>query len=128
MQGNHDAMTSTVRTSPGRSQSCWAHDGLLVVRAALCDRLDGLQRFARPLSVRDFAASVASIRTLAAAYGLLPVVRLAEALERAVAEAGEHGCPTALYLDRLRDAIGCEGGDEAASQAMIASVSVRLGT
>lgn len=101
---------------------------MLVVRAALCDRLDGLQRFARPLSNRDFGASVASIRTLAAAYGLLPVVRLAEALERAVAEAGEHGCPTALYLDRLRDAIGCERSDEAASQAMIASVSVRLGT
>jgi hypothetical protein len=106
----------------------WEHGGLLVVRAALADRLDSLQRLARPLSSRDLAASIASIRTLAAAYGLVAVVRLAEALERSVAEAGEHGCPTELYLDRLRDAIGCQRSDEAAGQAMIASVSVRLGT
>jgi hypothetical protein len=100
-----------------------------VVRADLCERLDNLQRFARPLSGQDFAASVASIRTLAAAYGLAPVVRLAEALERSVAEAGERAeaCPTALYLDRLRDAIGCSRSDDGASEAMIASVSVRLG-
>jgi hypothetical protein len=128
MQANMGAIATKGRTLSVSSQAGWEHDGLLVVRAALCDRLDGLQRFARPLCARDFAASVASIRTLAAAYGLLPVVRLAEALERAVAEAGEQGCPTALYLDRLRDAIGCERSDEAASQAMIASVSVRLGT
>ena len=124
MNGNHDAMTGS--GGVGTAPSFWEHDGLLVVRAELCERLDSLQRFVRPLSSRDFAASVASIRTLAAAYGLAPVARLAEALERAVAEAGEHGCPTALYLDRLRDAIGCQVSDESASQAMIASVSVRL--
>jgi hypothetical protein len=55
------------------------------------------------------------------------VVRLAEALERAMGE-GQKGsaCPTALYLDRLQDAIGCQRLDDAASEAMIASISVRL--
>ena len=103
------------------------HDAMMLVRAELCERLDSLQRFARPLSAANFAGSVRSLRQLAAVYGLTPVVRLAEALERAVAEAGEDGCPTGLYLDRLRDAIGCERSDDQASEAIIASVSVRLG-
>jgi hypothetical protein len=105
------------------------HDAMMLVRAELCERLDSLQRFSRPLSAADFAGSIVSIRQLAAAYGLIPVVRLAEALERAVREAGETAgaCPTGLYLDRLRDAIGCERIDEGASEAIIASVSIRLG-
>ena len=80
----------------------------------------------RRLSARDFTSGVDAIRSLAAAYGLIPVVRLAEALERAVFE-NERACPTALYLGRLHDAIGCDRLDEQASQAMLASVSVRLG-
>jgi hypothetical protein len=53
------------------------------------------------------------------------VVRVAEALERAVAE-DRGACPSALYLGRLQDAIGCERMEESASEAMLASVSVRL--
>jgi hypothetical protein len=86
-------------------------DAMLLVRADLCGRVE-------------------TIRTLAAAYGLTPAVRVAEALARAVAErAPTHlaACATALYLARLQDAIGCESLDETAGQAMIASISVRLG-
>jgi hypothetical protein len=39
--------------------------------------------------------------------------------------AGER--PHALYLDRLHDAIGCVRLDDAAGEAMIASISVRFG-
>ncbi|HEX8124748.1 MAG TPA: hypothetical protein VF548_04125 [Allosphingosinicella sp.] len=100
-------------------------DGMMLVRAELCERLAGLQTAARPLPARDFADSLAGIKALAAAYGLTPVVRVAEALERAVAE-DRGGCPRALYLGRLQDAIGCERMEESAAQAMLASVSVRL--
>jgi hypothetical protein len=55
-----------------------------------------------------------------------PVVRLADALGRAVRRQ-PRGCPAGLYLDRLRDAIGCERLDAAAEQALLASVSIRLG-
>ena len=103
------------------------HDAMMVVRADLCERLESLQRLSRRRSGEDFTQSVQSIRRLAAAYGLTPVVRLAEAMERAAAESGRGGCPTALYLDRLHDAIGCDSNDDRVSQAMIASVSVRLG-
>ncbi len=103
------------------------HDATMLVRTELCERLESLQRLSRRRSGRDFAESIQSIRRLAAAYGLTPVVRLAEAMERAAAEEGPRRCAAALYLDRLHDAIGCDSNDDAVSQAMIASVSVRLG-
>lgn len=100
-------------------------DGMMLVRAELCERLASLQTAARRLSARDFADSVGGIKRLAAAYGLTPVVRVAEALERGVAE-DRSACPRALYLGRLHDAIGCERMEESAAEAMLASVSVRL--
>jgi len=100
-------------------------DGMLVVRAELCDRLDSLQRAAARMNVRDFSQGVAAIRTMAAAYGLIPVVCLCDALDRAV-RAQPRCCPAGLYFERLRDAIGCERLDEAAGEALLASVSIRL--
>jgi hypothetical protein len=100
-------------------------DGMMLVRAELCERLLSLQAAARRLSGREFNDAVEGIRRLAAAYGLTPVVRVADALERAVAE-DRRACPRALYLDRLRDAIGCERLEESAAEAILASVSVRL--
>ncbi len=102
-------------------------DGMMVVRADLCERLETLRRLSERQNPEDFTRSVASIRRLAGAYGLVPVVRLAEALERAMSRpdsTGPRQC--ALYLDRLRDAIGCERTDEEAGEAMIASVCVRF--
>lgn len=98
---------------------------MLVVRAELCDRLESLQKSAARMNVRDFSQRIAGIRTVAAAYGLLPVVCVCDALDRAVRAQPRH-CPAALYFDRLRDAIGCERIDEAASEALLASVSIRL--
>lgn len=100
-------------------------DGMLLVRAELSDRLEALQRAAARMEVRDFVRGIEPIRTMAAAYGMIPVVRLAEALERSV-RLEPRGCPAALYLERLRDAIGCERLDEAAGEALVASVSVRI--
>jgi hypothetical protein len=100
-------------------------DGMMLVRAELCERLLSLQGAARRLSGRDFNHAVEGIRRLAAAYGLTPVVRVADALERAVAE-DRGACPRALYLARLQDAIGCERLEESAAEAMLASVSIRL--
>jgi hypothetical protein len=120
---------------------CDERDAMMLVRAELGERLAGLERLwagtcGRPAvrasartSERDIAASISAIRTLAATYGLLPTVRLAEALERAVEQNGNWrraSCPTALYLDRLHDAIDCSRSDDQASEALIASVSVRL--
>jgi hypothetical protein len=96
-------------------------DAMMVVRAELSDRLERLRRLADRGAASEFEQRVEGIRSLAGAYGLSPVARLAEALQRG-------GAPRALYYERLKDAIGCERADEAATQAMLASISVRLGT
>ena len=101
------------------------HDAMMLVRADLCERLATIQALSKRVSARDFAENVEGLRRLAAAYGMTPVVRLAEALEHATADGA--ACPTSLYLARLQDAIGCERLDEEASQAFLASVSIRLG-
>ena len=98
---------------------------MMVVRADLCDRLDRLQRTAGRMTVRDLMQGIGTIRTIAAAYGLAPVASLADAFERAIG-AQPRGCPAGLYFDRLRDAIGCERLDDAASEALLASVSIRF--
>jgi hypothetical protein len=103
------------------------HDRTLLVRAELCERLAVLRSYCERRGPRDFARTVAGIRQLAAAYGLTPVVHLADALERAARASSSGGRETALYLDRLQDAIGCTRLDAAASEAMIASISVRFG-
>jgi hypothetical protein len=100
-------------------------DGMMLVRAELCDRLASLQALAKRRSEREFAESVDAIRRLAMAYGLTPVVRVADALVRAVAE-DRGACPKALYLGRLEDAIGCERLEESAAETLLASISIRL--
>ncbi len=100
-------------------------DGMMVVRAELCDRLDALQHAAAKMTVRDFSQRLQTIRTMAAAYGLIPVVSVAEAFDRAV-RAQPRFCPAGLYFERLRDAIGCERIDDQAAEALLASVSIQL--
>jgi hypothetical protein len=101
-------------------------DGMMLVRADLCDRLDRLQAAAEQMTVRDLMQGIATIRTMAGAYGLVPVVMLASAFERAI-QTQPRGCPAGLYFDRLRDAVGCSSADDATAEALLASVSIRLG-
>ena len=100
-------------------------DGMVVVRAELSDRLDSLQQAMARASVRDLSQRIGAIRTMAAAYGMIPVVCLCEAFDRAV-RVQPRGCPAGLYFERLRDAIGCQAQGEEASEALLASISIRL--
>ena len=98
---------------------------MLFVRAELGRRLDRLRAMATPAPSREFRTCLHELRRLAAGYGLAPAARLARAFERALDDGvGERGA--ALYFDRLSDAIGCERLDDKASEALLASVSVRF--
>jgi hypothetical protein len=97
---------------------------LMVVRAELCGRVDRLQRLPSGETRRKLHQGLNEIRLLSAAYGLPLAARLAAALQRDLAEPRD--CSVPLYLERLRDAIGCERADEEAGSAMLASVAVRL--
>ena len=100
-------------------------DGMMVVRGELSAQLDSLQQAMARANVRDFSQRIAAIRTMASAYGMIPVVCLCDAFDRAV-RAQPRGCPAGLYFDRLRDAVGCQVQGEAASEALLASISIRL--
>ena len=102
-------------------------EGMMIVRADLCERLASLRALPGRRGA-EFRIRLAGIRGIAESYGLMPAVRLSDALERAVAESGgdPRRCASDLYLARLEDAIGCETLDEMSSQALLASVSVRL--
>ncbi len=100
--------------------------GLWIVRADLCDRLDRLQRAAERMTVRDLDRHIATIRALAAAYGLSPVVTLADALRRAV-RAQPRFCPAGLYLERLRDSIGCAPACPAPRPTLVLVPTRRVG-
>jgi hypothetical protein len=100
-------------------------DGMMVVRAEISDRLDSLQQAMARANIRDFSQRIAAIRAMASAYGMIPVVCLCDAFDRAV-RAHPRGCPAGLYFERLRDAIGCEASDDGASEALLASISIRL--
>jgi hypothetical protein len=96
-------------------------DAMMVVRSELFDRVDRLRQVSASRSPADFDRRLEGIISLAGAYGLRPVARLAEALR-------DEGGPAPLYLERMRDAIRCERADDEAAQAMLASVSIRLGS
>src|SRR4028119_1485448 len=72
-------------------------DAMNVVRAELCDRLERLRSLAARASAGEFEQRVEGIRLLAGAYGLNPVARLADALQRG-------GARSAPSPERLRDA------------------------
>lgn len=97
---------------------------MTVVRAELCERLAALQRMSHARRPRDFFDAVQQMRSLAAAYQFVPLVRLAEALER-VPLGAESSRSVGLYLDRMYDAIACDRQDQRACEAMLASVSIR---
>ncbi|MDQ8756817.1 hypothetical protein RCO27_11315 [Sphingosinicella sp. LHD-64] len=103
----------------------WDEDGVNVVRADLHDRLDMLQKAGAKLTMRDFVSQLATIRTIAGAYGMIPVVCLAEALERAVRNQ-PRGCPADIYFERLRDAVGCGPTAATVSEPMLATISLRM--
>ncbi len=102
-----------------------ARDGMMLVRADLCDRLDRLRESADRMTIRDLASGIQAIHVQALAYGLAPLADLAAAFERAIRSEPRH-CPAGLYFDRLRDAVGCEPSDRGASISLLASISVRL--
>ena len=101
------------------------HDGLMLVRADICERIEALAVAAGRTGTRDLSQGLTRVRMLAEAYGLAPIAALAVAFERNL-RANPRACPANLYLERLRDAVGCSRLDAAAGEAMLASISVRL--
>lgn len=102
-----------------------AVDGLLQIRAGLCDRIDMIARDLPRLRLDQLGASIDEIRRIALQNGMEPVVRIARGLESAIAENGR-GAMILPWLDTMRDACGCERCDEEASAAYLAAINIRM--
>ena len=105
----------------GRSPS----DGMMLVRANLCDLADALERALAARGSLGVSAYADTIAAMAGEYGLHPVQRLAEGLSVALGQGGR-GAAVGPWIERLRDAIGCEAVDEQSNVSWLASVMVRL--
>jgi hypothetical protein len=99
--------------------------GLDPIAAALRARVSLIGRDLRRLSMRELCGRVDEIRSTARVHDLPAAAGIAAGLSDAIARDGR----AALihpYLDALREACGCARGDAAATQALLASISVRL--
>lgn len=102
-----------------------AGEGMKLVRADLCGRLDRLEAGLAARGSIGAMSDAGAIASLAAEYGLVPAQRLAEGLAVALS-AGGRGAAIGPWIEQLRESIGCEATDESNGDNWLASVMVRL--
>jgi hypothetical protein len=101
-----------------------ASDALLSVKTRLCDRIDQIAQELPHLSPHTLAHAVDDVRRIARDHGLIPVAELARGLESALSTSQDQ-IMVLPYLDSMREAVGCERFDEAATQSYLALVNQR---
>lgn len=97
-------------------------DGLLKVRADLCDRIDGLRASLPHAAANGLCERASDVRRLAQQYQLRPVADLAWKLEGRLAR-GERGPSVINVLSLMREATESGRTDAAASSAWAAAAS-----
>jgi hypothetical protein len=101
------------------------NDALMVMQGQLYDRIDQIIANLPCLSPGSLAGDVDQIRQIARDCGLVPLSELARGLGRALS--GSEGAAAARpFLETMRDAVGCERLDAAATQSFLASINLRL--
>ena len=103
----------------------FAVEALVAVKARLCDRIDMMARELPHLSRHHLAHEVDDVRRIARDHGLTPVAELARGLESALCASQDH-VMILPYLDSMRDAVGCDRVDDAATEAYMTQVNHRL--
>ncbi len=100
-------------------------EGLLAVRAQLCERIDGIMVKVPTLDRAELVAQIDAVRKTANEYGLAPLEAVTRGLESALGNA--IGRTTILpYLDMMRDATACDPRDTRAAQTYLAAVNRRV--
>ena len=102
-----------------------AADALIEIQAQLCDRIDKLAMELPHITISRLAHEVDEVRRIAGDYGLTPVVEIAHGLESALASS-EGNLMIMSFLETMRDAVGCDRLDAAATQTYLAAINQRL--
>ncbi len=100
-------------------------DGMLKVRAELCERIDGLKALIPYAAVPGLCQKASDVRHLAQQYDLRPVADLAWKLEGRLAR-GERGPSVVGVLALMREATESGRTDAQATSAWAAAASSRL--
>ncbi len=104
-------------------------DQLLLIRAELGDLVDALRMTAYDASPLQFLMRLEHIREMAARHGLSAISEIAGTFEAALQRFGSGSSGTVIdsFTGILSDAIGIAHLHPAASEAMLASIAIRLG-
>ena len=100
-------------------------EGMLKVRADLCERIDGLKAAIASAPIAGLCDRASDVRHLAQQYDLRPVADLAWKLEGRLAR-GERGPNVIDMLSLMREATECGRTDPEAASSWAAVASVRL--
>jgi hypothetical protein len=100
-------------------------DGMIKIRAELCEQIDGLKAAVAHGSIPGLCDKASSVRHLAQQYQLSPVADLAWKLEGRLAR-GERGPSVINVLSLMREATESGRTDAAAASAWAAAASVRV--
>jgi len=92
----------------------------------LAARIARLDLMAQHVRTRDLVVEVDSIRCVAEAAGVLPVVAVAHALESALGR-GESGMIVRGWIAMLSEAVGCGQTDAQTGHVFLAAGAMRLG-
>ncbi len=106
------------------------HDRFLMVRAELYDLCDALRLTDFDASPLQFLLRLEQIRATAAYHGLTAIAEIASSFEAALQRIEPHRRGSAVvdaFGEILRDAIGVADLHPKASEALLASVAIRLG-
>jgi hypothetical protein len=106
------------------------HDQLLIVRAELHDLCEALRMTAFDANPVQFLLRLEQIRATAAQFGLTAIAEIASTFEMALQRTQGHGRGDMVvegFSGILDDAIGVAHLHPAASEALLASVAIRLG-
>jgi hypothetical protein len=104
------------------------HDQFLMVRAELCDLCDALRMTDFDASPVQFLLRLEQIRATASFHGLTAIAEIASTFETALQRARGSGAKVVDgFLAILDDAIGVAHVHPTASEALLASVAIRLG-
>jgi hypothetical protein len=106
------------------------HDQLLLVRAELHELCETLRLTAFDANPEQFLLRLEQVRVTAAHYGLTAIAEIAASFEAALQRVQGHGRGQAVvegFEAILDDAIGIAHLHPQASEALLASVAIRLG-
>jgi hypothetical protein len=112
----------------GQTDMRYDHDQLILVRAELGELVEALRLTAYEANPLQFLMRLENIRETSARHGLTALAEIAATFEAALQRFGSKGshAVTESFLGIMSDAIGVAHLHPAASEALLASVAVRL--